>query len=256
MIGEGTPNFTTQDLAAKYIGEVKKIQPTGPYHLGGYCFGGVVAFEMAQQLRAQGEDVPLLALVDTFVPGEQSDFPIRPARRTAFWRIDTYLGEFLWRSRKQKLAHMKYLMRFAVAPRIKLRWARATGNGAGPVHNRWPELESANDRANNAYVPEPYPGRIVLFWGSDYSSRSFHDRRLGWSEVAEGGLEVIVVPGAPRTFPVRLRQPTSESAAMVTLERTTSVNWSSVAEKLRKYLQLLPATVPISAEWSQASTAK
>jgi amino acid adenylation domain-containing protein len=252
VIGEDAPNFTAQELAAKYIGEIKKIQPEGPYHLGGYCFGGIVAFEMAQQLRAQGEDVPLLALVDSFFPGEQSDFPIRPMRRNFFWHVDTYLGEFLWRSPKQRLAYTKYLMRFLVAPSIKLRWARAKSNDAGPIDNRWPELENANKRANEAYVPKPYPGRIVVFWGADYSFRSFHDRRLGWSEVAEGGMEVFVMPGAQRTFP---RRSTSESSTMVTVDRTTSVSWPEVAEKLRKYLQT-SAAAPTRPEWSSASTAK
>jgi amino acid adenylation domain-containing protein len=256
VIGEGTLNFTVEELAAKYIGELKKIQPAGPYHLGGYCFAGLVAFEMAQQLRAQGEDIALLALIDSFVPGEQSDFPIRPIRRTPFWRLDTYLGEFLWRSPKQRVAYIKYLMRFLVAPSIKLRWARAKGDGAGPIDNRWPDLESANGRAYSAYIPKPYAGRIVLFWGADHSIRSFHDRRLGWSEFAEGGLEVFVIPGAQRIFPARLRHSTSERSRMVTVDRTTSVSWSAVAERLRKYLQSSPDAISASAQWSSASSAK
>jgi thioesterase domain-containing protein len=250
VIGEHVPNFTVEELAAKYIADVKKVQPAGPYHIGGHCFGGVVAFEMAQQLRAQGEDVPLLALVDSFVPGEQPDFPIRPLRRTPFWTLDKYMGDLLWRSPKQRFAYIRYLVRC-----IKL-GGRARINGTGPIENRWPALEAANRHANNVYLPKPYPGRVILFWGSDHAIRSFHDRRLGWSEIAEGGLEVFVVPGAPRTFPARLRHSASESPAMVTVDRTDSVSWSEVAKKLRKYLQSSADAFSANPQSNSASTGK
>lgn len=250
VIGEHVHDFTVEELAAKYIAEVKKIQPAGPYHLGGHCFGGVVAFEMARQLRAQGEDVPLLALIDTFIPGEESNFPIRPLRRTRFWILDKYLGDLLWRSPKQKLAYIRYLIYC-----IKLE-RRARINGPCSIDNRWPALEAANRHAYDFYVPKTYSGRIILFWGSDHAIRSFHDRRLGWSEIAEGGLQVFVVPGAERTFPARLRQSCSQSSAMVTVDRTDSVSWSEVAKKLCKYLQIGPDAMSAKHQSSSASGGK
>ena len=60
------PLRTVEDAAAFYIEEIREIQPHGPYHLGGTCFGGLVAFEMACMLRDQGEEVGLLALIDTY----------------------------------------------------------------------------------------------------------------------------------------------------------------------------------------------
>src|SRR5262249_31573141 len=54
---------TVEDIAAHYLGEVRALHPAGPYQLGGYCFGGVVAFEMAQQLRRAGEPVDLLVML-------------------------------------------------------------------------------------------------------------------------------------------------------------------------------------------------
>ena len=56
---------TLEEMAAYYLKELRKFQPHGPYMLGGYCFGGNVAYEMARQLRAEGEHVSLLALLDT-----------------------------------------------------------------------------------------------------------------------------------------------------------------------------------------------
>ncbi len=61
----GDEEFATlEDMAAYYVGKVRAFQPSGPYHLGGYCFGGNVAQEMARQLEAQGESTALLALLD------------------------------------------------------------------------------------------------------------------------------------------------------------------------------------------------
>ena len=51
---------------------MRRVQPDGPYQLGGWSFGGLVAYEMAQQLRAAGADVALLALLDTVAPGAQA----------------------------------------------------------------------------------------------------------------------------------------------------------------------------------------
>ena len=63
--GEEMPFTRIDDMAGHYVGEMRKIQPAGPYYIGGYSFGGRVAYVMAQQLRAAGEEVALLALLDT-----------------------------------------------------------------------------------------------------------------------------------------------------------------------------------------------
>src|SRR5206468_2224086 len=54
-----------EDLAARYIGEMRAIQPAGPYYVGGFCLGGYLAYEVARQLRAQGQEVPLVAVIQT-----------------------------------------------------------------------------------------------------------------------------------------------------------------------------------------------
>ncbi len=74
--GETPPHTEVEALAAHYIEVIKTVQPHGPYHLGGHSFGGMVAFEMAQQLQRQGETVALLAILDT--PAPQADAPPSP----------------------------------------------------------------------------------------------------------------------------------------------------------------------------------
>jgi amino acid adenylation domain-containing protein len=66
--GETAPHTTVEAMAACYVDAIRAVQPEGPYHLGGHSLGGWVAYEMARQLRRQGHDVPLVAIIDTPVP--------------------------------------------------------------------------------------------------------------------------------------------------------------------------------------------
>lgn len=68
LIGDSAPHETIEDAAADYIAEIRQVQPSGPYLLSGFSGGGITAYEMAQQLRAAGEEVAVLALLDTPLP--------------------------------------------------------------------------------------------------------------------------------------------------------------------------------------------
>jgi FkbH-like protein len=70
------PN-TIPEIAARYLTEIRAVQPHGPYFLGGQCSGGTIAYEMAQQLQAEGEEVALLALLDTPHPQLENYFATR-----------------------------------------------------------------------------------------------------------------------------------------------------------------------------------
>ena len=64
--GESQPLRTIEEMAACYVRELRTVQRRGPYYLGGYCLGGTVAYEMAQILTRDGEEVPLVAMLDTY----------------------------------------------------------------------------------------------------------------------------------------------------------------------------------------------
>ena len=82
--GDRAPHTTVEEMAAYYIDAIRAVQPEGPYHLGGHSLGGWVAFEMARQLRRQGHDVPLVAVIDTPVPAP-ADTSARAAWDEAKW---------------------------------------------------------------------------------------------------------------------------------------------------------------------------
>lgn len=95
-------NLTVATLAARYLKQIKEIQPQGPYYLGGWCLGGTIAFEMARHLEEAGEEVAFLALINSLSP--------RSWEGTALFTIDTernFLSEFVCQQDKSYLAGIK-----------------------------------------------------------------------------------------------------------------------------------------------------
>jgi thioesterase domain-containing protein len=68
---EKTVGATIEEMAAHYITAIQTVQPQGPYLLGGWSLGGVIALEMAQQLQRQGHDIGVLAIIDSMLSDPQ-----------------------------------------------------------------------------------------------------------------------------------------------------------------------------------------
>ena len=155
-------------MAERFVDSIKLVQPQGPYILGGHSRAGVIAFEMAQQLVKQGQEIALLILFDTY-----SDW-LHPIVR---WRrrlntlmtlhpaeAGTFVGKWLRRRLQQEMQ--------------SLPWHAA---GQSPNNIRI---------AFNSYVPKPYPGRIT------YIQFTFGERWFArWQRLAQGGVEVWRLPG-------------------------------------------------------------
>jgi aspartate racemase len=189
---EQTVPLKVEDIAASYIREVRAVQPEGPYFLGGFCFGGVVAFEMAQQLRVQGQDVALLALLDTKRPKyrpKEADRARRAfhARRLRSLGLLGYLRKEVWRMRIKRRARDR--IRFKLA-----HWSWFPLPSA--LKNSY-ILKQRARRATSSYEAQAYPGRITLFRSAKgrFSRIYSGDHLWGWDSVAAGGLEVHEVPG-------------------------------------------------------------
>ena len=76
--GRGLPDRSVESLARRHVAALRKVQPTGPYQIAGHSFGGLVAFEIVQQLTAAGHEVRLLAVLDSFPPNPQDHPPAEP----------------------------------------------------------------------------------------------------------------------------------------------------------------------------------
>jgi thioesterase domain-containing protein len=201
--GKQAPHTRVEDMAALYIREIRTLQPEGPYFLGGDSSGGMVGFEMAQQLHAQGQKVALLALFDTYFPSDfkylSSPTLLRSKTYHFAQKIDLHLGNLLLRSPQDQLSYI-----LGIACRIKIRIERKLRESTCKIYQDsehslsrvLQEVLNAHFQARSTYVPQVYPGRITLFLSRDTPERSFYDSRLDWSNMAAEGLEIHVVPGS------------------------------------------------------------
>jgi amino acid adenylation domain-containing protein len=203
--GKRAPHTSIQEMAQHYLEEIRTVQPEGPYYLGGACLGGIVAFEMAQQLRMQGQKAALLAMIDSYYPQNPAFFRHGTCRSRITSRADHHLGNMLQLTSKEKIAYVLARLTNIVGrtgSRVKmfagkLSRDRAREDSFAKILDR---VRAANSQAELAYVPHEYPGKITLFWCSEQSFRAYEDWRLGWSEVAGGGLELHGIPGGHLTM--------------------------------------------------------
>jgi thioesterase domain-containing protein len=185
-------------MAAHYISAMRSVQAEGPYLLGGWSMGGVVAFEMAQQLHALGQRAALLALLDTRIPTAEDDFTDEDFEVTLLVDFVRYFGLSL--DPRNSLARLpKHALLELVlehAKRAGLMPADIEVSQAQPFI----DLCKADFRATRKYVLQQYPGRITLFKASQELTETSSDPTLGWSEWATGGADVHVVPGNHATM--------------------------------------------------------
>ena len=182
LAGRENPPETIPQLASVYKREIQAVRPHGPYHLTGSCLGGVVAFEIAQQLIAEGEEVGLLVLIDAYMPGRLEYLHDRP---NMIEYPDWYFGEFL-------LSPAAAIKRWLHESSIRLAGKRRDAGFTARAANR---LRKVSKKAAETYMPKSHPGKINLLMCSDGPSRTYEDRRLAWSSVADGGLQIRIVPG-------------------------------------------------------------
>ncbi len=184
--GKLPPLTRVEDMASLYLAAIRTVQPQGPYYLGGYSGGGVIAFEIAHQLRQQGQETALLAFIDTFCPV----LPIRRGLR-ANWHNLRHLG--LTDARVLPKKGYDTLVRHVRRAQVK----RLQGTGEALPHQlRDLHLWDTHLRALSAYRPQVYPGAATLFRAAvSDPANDYGVADMGWSEYLGAGLEIKIVPG-------------------------------------------------------------
>jgi len=212
--GKRSPHTRIEEMASLYIKEIRTVQSEGPYFLGGGSSGGIIAFEMAQQLHAQGQKVALLALFDsylrsltTFLRDSRSlSNPAlirRPKIHKLLQKVDLRLGYLLLDGLKGQFAYVvtKFgQVKTALGRKFREIAYRDSTYGESSLSRALQAVLEANRQALAGYVPRVYPGRITLFLGNEAPERFFYDSRFAWSEIAADGLDVRVVPGSHETL--------------------------------------------------------
>ena len=194
--GQQTRHTRIEEMAAHYLNEIKTVQPEGPYFLGGYCFGGRVAFEMAQQLHAQGKRVALLAMIDSYAPGYLKLLPwIERKVRQRFAYHWGNLARLGLRERLDYFLEKGKVVRVRIGTRIKNIISEAYLGMGIPLP---PALQQVHQqkRLVPEYVPGIYPGKITVFSPTKGAESYYHDLHMGWGRFAAEGLEIHAIPGS------------------------------------------------------------
>ena len=196
------PQF--EHVASHYIDEIRKVQPHGPYMLGGYCLGGTIALEIAQQLIASGESVGLVALIE--------DYNVRamqwPLTRRHLWINRLFLNPYFHLNNVFKAEGAGKLDFFMEKLRVELRRARVSMRGIWTAlrHRLAPNGDVPEPRAKLADIYEdalvqydvrPYPGELTLFLAERHLA-GFDVPLGGWEEIAQSGVQLHSLPFSPR----------------------------------------------------------
>jgi amino acid adenylation domain-containing protein len=182
----GLPSHTKiEEMASSYLKEIQTIQPKGPYYLGGYCMGGTIAYDMAQQLYAQGQQVALLALIETYDWSKITANSFIDKVIVALQQIEFLLRNFLLLKSKRTAFLIEKLKGAGKA--IMMKTTKDVNNF---------NFSAINIQATKDYIPQVYPGKVTHFRPLKVFAR-WDGPQFGWEELAAGGVDLIEVPVYP-----------------------------------------------------------
>jgi amino acid adenylation domain-containing protein len=202
--GDGQEEFRhIEEMAAQYIADLRTVQPKGPYYLGGYCFGGNVAYEMSRQLVAQGEHVAFLGLMNCAPPNSSyTRFGWHPAVLLKFIvNVGLWLGNIWDWTSKQRADFVRWKLSTARRRLNGLFRGKASDDDINEIVDLSSHTEeqrklwTAHVQALIDYHPKPFPGRVTLYRSKVHQFLCSFDSACGWGDFASGGVSVHVVPG-------------------------------------------------------------
>ena len=203
------PDRTIEQMAQRYVRSIRQVQPDGPYYVGGFCFGGVLAYEIARTLEQQGEKTAFLAIIEGVAPRQ-------------FHRRQSILS-------RQRLTEVKYSGEYwlngyeefggrQVGRRVKrilgLNSGKPQRTGRNEVFDNMVdfdefelarpesqfELKEINRQAINSFTPLAYGGHVTLFLGRHkhigHTLFQTIDPQRGWGNLAAGGVTMRYVQGS------------------------------------------------------------
>jgi thioesterase domain-containing protein/acyl carrier protein len=193
--------YRTEDVAARLVKMIREVQPEGPYFLGGWCNAGLIAYEVAQQLEAQGQHVAFLVLIDAPNPS----FSRRLSRPGAYDARLYFLGQKLQyhiNAIRQLGIRGGYSYVLERLQTLRLRHKRKFYSLCYRLHLRagLPLIAALKDPdevaiiALSGYHPKPWSGRMTLVRNIARLAESYGSRKLGWDEYVSK-LDVVECPG-------------------------------------------------------------
>jgi aspartate racemase len=188
------PNESVEETATRYLAELKKVQPSGPYHLCGYSFGGVVAYEMARQLLAEGEAIDFLGLVDTENPSIEARKLSLGERLAVNWKKPNLAEKGVL----EKVGKIGMRIGTGLAYRLYFEaegaMAKALPEAKGAGWLRQVQVRMAHERAMSEYSPGVFEGKLTLFRAMVGGDKFELGPDYGWIDLVDE-LDIIDVPG-------------------------------------------------------------
>lgn len=183
------PAQRVEELATRYLRSLRSIQPQGPYVLGGWSLGGLVAYEMANQLMQKGQSVSLLALFECTPPSKRADKPQTASE--VLLRFGRQLGLRL---------PVERLVKVEPGRLLRMLWKRAQESLLLPKETTLKQfhdqvrLYQSHGVAVWSYEPPRYPGKVTLFRTERHAAKDASAGRRPWAGLA-AEVETVVVPG-------------------------------------------------------------
>jgi thioesterase domain-containing protein len=205
--GEPVEEQRLEEMVATYLEEIREVQPHGPYYLGGYCLGGTLAMEAAQQLRAQGEAVPLVVMLHTATkeyhryPADMSAMRQSLCSLRSRWALESHNlfdrnpGD-IFRYAVDRLGRMTDVFK----ARVELMLDRRQGRTPMETKSRsmiyhLEKLGISVEMAAAAYQEQPYDGRVLLLCAQRQPYGLQQSSALGWDKLLSGKFEIREIPG-------------------------------------------------------------
>jgi amino acid adenylation domain-containing protein len=200
--GDSIVSYSVEEMAEHYILEMRKKQPKGPYHVGGYCLGGLIAYEMARQFEKSGESVAFLGLISSSTPEHLETESPNLTFLHRWWygimeRVALEMSNLAVLDTQGKRSYMQEkIRRLGVVLRVKYEetsiFARSKLHLVASRHSRPYILEKVREAQNEAFYqfhPLPIKTKITLFRVSRQPRALSRDPALGWRGLSAGGVE-------------------------------------------------------------------
>jgi thioesterase domain-containing protein len=180
-----------EQMAAKYVADMRAVCQQGPYHLLGFSFGGLVAYEIAQQLRASGLKVGVVGMLDTRQPEWMDGVPaLGSLRKRAFLRLLA-----IYRHTYRRNGRLRYLWRRVSERLLRASYRYKATTGLGAVASAERNVREINRVAGIAYKVRPYAGKVTLFRVESDPMEQPLPLDLDWGKFVKGGLKITRLPG-------------------------------------------------------------
>jgi amino acid adenylation domain-containing protein len=184
--------YRLEDIAAYMVRAMREVQAHGPYSLAGLCVNAVIAYEIARQLMAEGEEVALVAMFDGHNHAYYKN-PLRDGRYSG--RLKYHLANLFRSDLKKGSAYLLDRLDEARRKIERTVWELSATNGKNASGSRPHNTDFIVHPAFHRYEPQSYPGKITLFQSSDWPEGPYFEFKRGWIDLARGGVDFYRIPG-------------------------------------------------------------